>query len=437
MNSIMFELSINLIESYLMIDFISRFNGFKYFDFKRNLFYTVSILILFCNVTIANYIETIVEIPSYIALLIMIIYSMIALNGRFIVKILSCILFTVALILINSLSVFAFGLIFFVDVKTMVTTFGIYRIACLLSSKIILFYISRIILKLKIKQYENNPASSWMFLTIIPIMTIFIMVVITESAIYTKDSRTTFYLILSIVGLIIMNILFYYLFVSTGRKFEIITENELLKQNIKLQMEHSFEARKLYKEIQIIKHDMKNHLISIRSCLDDGNYCKSIDYLNNMIKDIEKTKKLVFTKNDMFNAIVNNKFSEANSKGIKTSYFINYELDGKVEDTDISILFGNLLSNAIEACEKIKGEKEISLFIDKKREYIYIEVNNTIESSVLRDNPGLKTTKTDKNHHGLGIKSIKNIVKKYDGIINYRENGNLFTSNILLLKNRL
>lgn len=437
MNSIMFELSINLIESYLMIDFISRFNGFKYFDFKRNLFYTVSILILFCNVTIANYIETIVEIPSYIALLIMIIYSMIALNGRFIVKILSCILFTVALILINSLSVFAFGLIFFVDVKTMVTTFGIYRIACLLSSKIILFYISRIILKLKIKQYENNPASSWMFLTIIPIMTIFIMVVITESAIYTKDSRTTFYLILSIVGLIIMNILFYYLFVSTGRKFEIITENELLKQNIKLQMEHSFEARKLYKEIQIIKHDMKNHLISIRSCLDDGNYSKSIDYLNNMIKDIEKTKKLVFTKNDMFNAIVNNKFSEANSKGIKTSYFINYELDGKIEDTDISILFGNLLSNAIEACEKIKGEKEISLFIDKKREYIYIEVNNTIESSVLRDNPGLKTTKTDKNHHGLGIKSIRNIVQKYKGIINYSEYSNLLSSRILLLEKEL
>jgi sensor histidine kinase regulating citrate/malate metabolism len=171
--------------------------------------------------------------------------------------------------------------------------------------------------------------------------------------------------------------------------------------------------------------------------LVDENYDKSLEYLNNEIHDIEKTKKLIFTKNDMFNAIVNNKFSEANSRGIKTSYFINYEIDGKIEDNEISILFGNLLSNALEACEKSKGEKEISLYIDKKRDYIYIEVINTIESSVLRDNPRLKTTKTDTTHHGLGIKSIKNIVKKYNGIINYSENGNLFTINILLLENRL
>jgi sensor histidine kinase regulating citrate/malate metabolism len=234
-----------------------------------------------------------------------------------------------------------------------------------------------------------------------------------------------------------MNIIFYYLFIKITKEFEILTENELLKQNVKLQMEHSNEAKKLYKEIQIIRHDMKNHLICIRSCLVDENYDKSLEYLNNEIHDIEKTKKLIFTKNDMFNAIVNNKFSEANSRGIKTSYFINYEIDGKIEDNEISILFGNLLSNALEACEKSKGEKEISLYIDKKRDYIYIEVINTIESSVLRDNPRLKTTKTDTTHHGLGIKSIKNIVKKYNGIINYSENGNLFTINILLLENRL
>lgn len=434
MGHLLFELAINFFESYLMIDFISKFNGFKFSNLKRNLYYIIFILILFINVTIFNYFKTFEEIPSYIALFVMIIYSMIALNGRIMVKILSCVIFTVIMILVNSLSVFTFGLTFHVDVITMVTTFDIYRIAYLLPSKIILFYVSKIIINLKIKRYENSPVSSWMFLAIIPTLTIFIMVVITESAIYTKDPRTTFYLILSIIGLIIMNVIFYYMFVKIGKEYEITIENELLKQNIKLQMEHSSEAKKLYKEMQIIRHDIKNQLISIRSLFEDEKFHKGLDYLNSIIQSIEKTKKIVFTKNDILNAIVNNKFSEANLKGIKTGYYINYDIDGKIEDNDISILFGNLLSNAIEACEKINNEKEIFLLIDKKRDYIYIEVNNTIESSVLKDNPELKTTKINMKFHGLGIKSIKNIVRKYGGIINYSEHENMFYCSILLLE---
>lgn len=435
MGSLLFELSINLIESFLMIDFISRFNGFKFTGLKKNMLYTLSTLILFVNVTISNYMETFVEIPSYIALVVMVLYCIFALNGKVTVKILSCVLFTVLLIVVNSLSVFGFGLIYGVDVQTMVTTFGIYRVSCLLTSKIALFYISRIILKLKIRQYENAPFSSWILITIIPVLTVFIMVVITESAISISNPRTTFYLILSIIGLIIMNILFYYLFIKTGKEFEIITENELLKQNINLQRTHSFETKKLYKEIQTMRHDMNNHLIGIKSFLEDDNLSKGLAYINSIIQDIEKTKKLVFTKNDMFNAIVNNKFSEANAKGIKTSYFINYEIDQKIEDNDIIILFGNLLSNAIEACEKTVGEKEITLMVDKKRDYIFIEVKNSIEKSVLTENPDLNTTKMDKIHHGLGVKSIKNVVQKYEGIINYTEQGNVFISSVLLLEN--
>lgn len=434
MGRLLFEWSINLFESYLMIDFISKFNGFKFSNSKRNLYYIIFILILFINVTISNYTEMFVEIPSYTSLFAMIIYSMIALNGRIIVKIFSCVLFTVILIFVNGLSVFTFGLTFHVDLVTMVTAFDIYRAAYLIPSKIILFYVSRIILNLKIKEYENSPVSSWIILVIIPTLTIFIMVVITESAIYTKDPRNTFYLILSIIGLIIMNIIFYYLFVKIGKEYEITIENELLKQNIQLQMEYSSEVNKLYKEIQIIRHDIKNQLISIRSLLEDEKFHKGLDYINSIIQSIDKTKKMVFTKNDILNAIVNNKFSEANLKGIKTSYYINYDIDGKIEDNDISILFGNLLSNAIEACEKIKNEKEISLLIDKKRDYIYIEVNNSIEKSVLKDNPELKTTKTNMKFHGLGVKSIKNIVRKYDGIINYNEHGNMFCCSILLLE---
>ncbi len=433
---IIFELSISLFESYLMIEFISKFNGYKYSGSKKNILFIFAVILLFVNITVANYIETFIEIPSYIAFVIMIIYSIIALRGKLLVKLFSSIIFNVVLILINSFSLFIFSIIFNVVVEDMITTFGIYRFVCLITSKLILFYISRIILKLKNYKNEETPLSVWTSMTIIPILTIFIMVTITESAVFNSDTRITFYLLLSIIGLILINVIFYFLFMKLGNEYEIIKENELLKYNNILQNKHSKEIKELYKEVQTMRHDMKNQIISIRSSIQDENFNKAIDYANSIIENIDNTKKFIFTKNDMFNAIVNNKLSEANYKGIKTRYSINYELDQRMEDVDINILFGNLLDNAIEACEKVEKNKEINLTIDKKRDYIFIEVKNTIDKSILKENPNLLTTKYNKSSHGMGVRSIKKIVEKYDGIINYNEKGNMLSCNILLLEKK-
>ncbi len=393
-------------------------------------------LLLLVNITVANYIETFIEIPSYIAFVIMIIYSIISLRGKLLVKLFSNIIFNVGLILINSFSLFIFSIVFNVSVEDMITTFGIHRFVCLITSKLILFYVSRIILKLKNYKNEKTPLSVWTSMTIIPILTIFIMVTITESAVFNSDTRITFYLLLSIIGLILINMIIYFLFMRLGNEYEIIKENELLKYNNMLQNKHSKEVKELYKEVQTMRHDMKNQIISIRSSIQDENFNKAIDYANSIIENIDNTKKFIFTKNDMFNAIVNNKLSEASYKEIKTSYSINYELDQCMEDVDINILFGNLLDNAIEACEKVEKNKEINLTIDKKRDYIFIEVKNTIDKSVLKENPNLLTTKHNKSSHGMGVRSIKKIVEKYDGIINYYEKCNIFSCNILLLEKK-
>ena len=83
------------------------------------------------------------------------------------------------------------------------------------------------------------------------------------------------------------------------------------------------------------------------------------------------------------------------------------------------ILIGNLLDNAIEECEKISdGEKEIIIKITKGRFYLNISVKNPTHCPVLKYNPDLVSTKEAKEFHGMGVKSIKNIVAKYDGLIN-------------------
>lgn len=432
-----FEWTINLFESYLMIDFESKFNEYRFSGIKRNVCFAIAVIISFLGISVSNYLNMFIEIPSYICIVIMILYGLVALNGSFVKKILSCMIFNVIMTLTSSFSLFIYGMIFNVGVDKLISEFGIYRFVCVITTKIALFYISRIILRLKISKIEKIPNSTWIAITVIPLLTIFIMVTITETAIYNNDTRITFYLFLSIVGLILTNAIFYYLFGKLGEEYGIITENTLLKTKLELQRKHSIETKELYKEIQNMRHDMKNQLIGIRAYYKNESYEKGINHINTLIDNIDVTKKFIFTNNDMLNTIVNSKFSEANLKGVKTYYNINYDFDDKMDDADINILFGNLMDNAIEACENLEIEKEIKLLIDKKRDYILIEISNTIATSVLISNPDLTTSKNDKLNHGIGIRSIRKVLQKYNGILNYQEKGNMLYCNILLLEEKI
>lgn len=91
-----------------------------------------------------------------------------------------------------------------------------------------------------------------------------------------------------------------------------------------------------------------------------------------------------------------------------------------MDQIDTGILFGNLLDNAIEAAENTVT-KHVSLMVQIKGEYLSILVSNSIDSSVLEHNQQLNSSKTDKELHGIGLKSVKTVVEKYAGMIQFLE----------------
>ena len=93
-----------------------------------------------------------------------------------------------------------------------------------------------------------------------------------------------------------------------------------------------------------------------------------------------------------------------------------------VDDMDLYILLENLCDNAIEAagqCEK----PSIKLQIAENNASMYIDIGNTTSGNVLKNNPNMNTTKKDKNMHGFGIMNIRDIIDKYNGTINYEQQG--------------
>ena len=113
--------------------------------------------------------------------------------------------------------------------------------------------------------------------------------------------------------------------------------------------------------------------------------------------------------------------NQCREAGIDMACYILGNIAG-VDDMDLYILLENLCDNAIEAagqCEK----PSIKLQIAEDNASMYIDIGNTTSGNVLKNNPHMNTTKKDKNMHGFGIMNIRDIIDKYNGTINYEQQG--------------
>ena len=138
-------------------------------------------------------------------------------------------------------------------------------------------------------------------------------------------------------------------------------------------------------------------------------------------------------QHDLLDAVVNMKFSIAENLGISCSAHIDRDIGTGMpfRPADTSVLLGNLLDNALEAAAA--SERKLMLLnIVNRNESLYIIVSNTIAASVLDNNPKLQTSKPDKELHGFGTKNVNKIVRSYNGIINYSEDGDIFSCDILI-----
>ena len=99
---------------------------------------------------------------------------------------------------------------------------------------------------------------------------------------------------------------------------------------------------------------------------------------------------------------------------------------------DMGNLLFNLISNGVEAAGKVPGERELELTVRREREETEIYTENTIAGSVLKANPGLVSGKKNKERHGFGLETIREIVEKYQGEYGFWEEEGRFIQRIVL-----
>ena len=176
------------------------------------------------------------------------------------------------------------------------------------------------------------------------------------------------------VILILFNIMVFYLYDRLQKSYEAIYEKRILEQAIMAKNTELEIMKESQEKISIIRHDFKNHLISIEKYAEN-NDCKGVTkYIQSAFDFLKIDSQLVDTGNSNIDSIINYKLQEMQQKNIETEYSVVIPDKLKIRDFDINIVMGNLLNNAMEAMEKIKHKKFfLDISFEKNILFIHME----------------------------------------------------------------
>lgn len=420
----LFYIITNIFDVYIIYKFMSAFFDRKNVNRRLEIisytfyFFSITSVYLFLN------------IPIVTLLCNIIVLFWISFNYKTSLKrrILAISLIYIILISIESIVALMFG---FLDFSVFSKNDEFSSVAGMIIVKILLY-----IAALFINNYKNMKNktvitySYWFAIFFIPLTSLFIILIIIEMA-----ADNVIKIISIIVSLLFVNFFVFYLYdnlsVQQEERFE---KMRLMQQNNYYQKQFELMKTSL-KSTRSFKHDMKNHLTVLKLLVGKNEHNKALKHIEQMTDAIITAKEYAQSGNIIIDSILNFKLQEAEQHGISVSLELNIPEQLNITSFDMSVILGNLLDNAINACSKLEKEKRLDVKIKYKRGRLIIKISNTYNGKLNYSGYKLITSNEDKENHGLGIKNIKFALDKYNGEMEIEHTEDIFTVILLMYLN--
>lgn len=202
----------------------------------------------------------------------------------------------------------------------------------------------------------------------------------------------------------------------------------LLKQQLDLDEQHFQDLSNVQEKIKGIRHDIKNHLHALLFMMEQKPLqTQDIkEYIQKLLSTVEDTTPIVSTGNLGIDAILSLKIAQIREKEIRLESKIVIPSGINISFDDSIIVLGNILDNAMEACDKqFLADKWIRLEISYVQHSLFIRIANPLPSQK-------EKIYLDGYEHGFGLKNVQTVVKKHNGIMETECNENIFILKIIL-----
>ncbi len=220
--------------------------------------------------------------------------------------------------------------------------------------------------------------------------------------------------------------------ILTRRYIRNFTDKRIAEYQNDLITKHCEEVQNIYKTMRGWRHDYKNHIQVMRASLEMGNLTELANYLGDLTVDLNTVDTVIKTGNVMADAILNSKLALCKVRNIPYEVTAKMPDNCTVNDVDLCVIIGNLLDNAMEACEKIEDKEQrfIRIYIGIFKSQLYINVTNSMVG--IPDKRGKVYKSSKGENHGFGLMRVDRIADKHNGFVNRQFEEGVFGTEVML-----
>lgn len=421
-----FELAISVLENMLLLGFCMDFMQQRPKGKRGKFLWLFAVLVGMIFPALEKYPAIYDRWELWLTLLWLFGYLAVSTRGSILRKIIAAVVARELTTFVNTAVLFGCSLLLQESVASFIQQQDIARIATVLLTKILYFFVGKILNGLL---FERKNLVNWQWIVIgcsLVFSTVAGKTLITLSRDFPGIQMQEQKLMLLCVSCIwLMCLIMYFVVQQMSKDNQTKLEYELMKEKEKYSKESMEIIKRSNEELREFKHDLKNYLLPLQEAMEtmpQSEMAKVWEKINQKIEDVQT---LIQTENSYVDSMINTKITLARSEKVDVKCTILSKMEG-IDDLEFCSVFGNLMDNAIEAERKVTEKKEIIIFVEEKMGYLRLEIQNKIEKSVLNENSSLNTTKKDTSSHGIGHKSVKRTMQKVGGALKYYETGDLF-----------
>lgn len=212
----------------------------------------------------------------------------------------------------------------------------------------------------------------------------------------------------------------------------VLSDHEQLQQAKQLsEMRESYyqNLKQQEKQVRHLRHDMRNHLAAIQGMLVQGRMEQAAEYLHELLESQALQGGKRICQNETANAVLLAKEEAMQQYGLEADFRVELPENLGIAAMDLCALLGNALDNAMEAAQDAE-DHHITVQCRCNKGLLMLRVVNAFSGERNND---LRTTKPDKQYHGFGLESMRDIAKRYDGSLETKIVGSSFELTVYLM----
>lgn len=295
--------------------------------------------------------------------------------------------------------------------------------------KFLTSFLTWLLFRFQKKRNNSKVKGKWLVLTILfPAISVVMFLVLLYS--YPSGQDISISVVVFSAVLIISNIAILYVIDGVEKSVAQEQEVSLLKQQIAFQTDNFHALEKNYQIQRKSSHEFQRHIQALQDLLDQGEYSTAKDYLRRLHRNRSLGAFSIRSNHPVFDVILNQKHQYAQEQNIRMTVNVN-DLSGVTISTDtLVVLLSNLLDNAIEACQQLRGYREIVCNI-LQQDTLYISIRNTSPPVMIPEGKLPASTKHFPEH-GYGLSAVVYTLEMLHGeyTFNYQDGWFQFAAEI-------